>query len=204
MPVHLRVRSCLGVELNNPSLLFQREKHIEGRSDTTVVSTTEARVMSTPGASEIVPAGASGGGDAAPKPKGKPPKGPGGGRGRGRGRGRGGAPGKEKVRTDLTSPPRMNPPAFSSSPLTIHYSSRRRVKEPRRKPRSPRRRNRRRARNDSSGKEVWPKIVILPKTLPHSTFLTHLACRRPLSSFILALLQPLALTSFDPPHLNQQ
>ena len=124
--------------------------------------------------------------------------------GRGRGRGRGGAPGKEKVRTDLTSPPRMNPPALSSSPLTIHYSSRRRVKEPRRKPRSPRRRNRRRARNDSSGKEVWPKIVSLPKTLPHSTFLTHLACRRPLSSFILAVLQPLALTSFDPPHLNQQ
>lgn len=72
-----------------------------------VVSTVEARGMSTPGVSEIVPAGASDGGDVAPKPKGKPPKGPGGGRGgRGRGRGRGGALGKEKAR-DLTSPLRM-------------------------------------------------------------------------------------------------
>ena len=72
-----------------------------------VVSTVEARGMSTPGVSEIVPAGTSDGGDVAPKPKGKPPKGPGGGRGgRGRGRGRGGALGKEKAR-DLTSPLRM-------------------------------------------------------------------------------------------------
>ena len=72
-----------------------------------VVSTVEARGMSTPSVSEIVPARTSDGGDVAPKSKGKPPKGPGGGRGgRGRGRGRAGALGKEKAR-DLTSPLRM-------------------------------------------------------------------------------------------------
>ena len=50
-----------------------------------VVSTVEARGMSTPSVSEIVPARTSDGGDVAPKSKGKPPKGPGGGRMRPRG-----------------------------------------------------------------------------------------------------------------------
>ena len=91
----------------NPSPKKSQHSKTRGTRHGAVVSTVEARGMSTPGVSEIVPAGASDGGDVAPKPKGKPPKGPGGGRGgRGRGRGRGGALGKEKAR-DLTSPLRM-------------------------------------------------------------------------------------------------
>ena len=71
-----------------------------------VVSTVEARGMSTPGVSEIVPAGASDGGDVAPKPKGKPPRDLVAVEAEEVAVGVGGALGKEKAR-DLTSPLRM-------------------------------------------------------------------------------------------------